>query len=53
MTLDDAIQHCEEVANRLRTEDPCSQCAAEHTQLMGWLKELKELNLSESPTGSS
>ena len=38
MTLDEAIQHCEEVANR-----DCSQCSKDHEQLADWLKELKEL----------
>ena len=41
MTLDEAIVHCEEAAARLRHEDPCSTCAAEHEQLGMWLKELK------------
>lgn len=36
MTLDEAIQHCEEVAN-----SECSECANEHKQLAEWLKELK------------
>ena len=38
MTLDEAIRHCEEVA------DGCSgaECKADHRQLAEWLKELKE-----------
>ena len=37
MTLDEAIQHCHEKA--------CgnTECAQDHAQLEGWLKELKEL----------
>lgn len=37
MTLDEAIQHCEEKS--------CgnSECAKEHIQLAGWLTELKKL----------
>lgn len=53
MTLDEAIKHCEEVAednesdSRLYTDlDPykaseCAECANEHRQLAEWLKELK------------
>lgn len=36
MTLEQAIKHCEEVAN-----SKCDQCGAEHKQLARWLKELK------------
>ena len=55
MTLDEAIQHCEEVAkikrNRLirgdfeegsYAEEECQKCAEEHRQLAEWLKELKD-----------
>jgi len=35
-TLDEAIKHCEEVAN-----SSCSDCAAEHRQLATWLKQVK------------
>jgi hypothetical protein len=37
LTLDEAIEHCEEKA--------CdnSQCSQEHKQLAEWLKELREL----------
>ena len=37
MTLDEAIRHCEEVA-----ENRCDECGMEHRQLSEWLKELKE-----------
>lgn len=53
MTIDEAIRHCEEVAERYdRVEDShaddglkqeCIQCAADHRQLAEWLRELKEL----------
>lgn len=50
MTLDEAIKHAEEVAERL--ENSCKRdwmgedderCASEHRQLAEWLKELKQL----------
>ena len=37
MTLDDAIKHCQQVANKSDCE-----CAKEHKQLAEWLQELKE-----------
>ena len=56
MTLDEAIKHCEEVAeenDRQYSENPeqlgytekfydCKECADEHRQLAEWLKELKK-----------
>lgn len=54
MTLEEAIKHCEEVAEKYDTElnlincgisnescDNCLECAKEHRQLAEWLKELK------------
>lgn len=54
MTLDEAIQHCEEVATKMECESmcveeayqtakqaDCEKCAEEHRQLAEWLKELK------------
>ena len=49
MTLDEAIRHCEEVAEKycekvedgLTADDFCDSCASEHRQLAEWLKELK------------
>lgn len=38
MTLDEAIEHCEEVATK-----NCSECAEEHKQLAKWLRTLKYL----------
>ena len=56
MTIDGAINHCEETAKELRTPraytdiegnlratETCEECAKEHEQLAEWLKELKEL----------
>lgn len=39
MTLDEAIQHCEEVSK----DCPNEQCSMDHKQLASWLKELKAL----------
>ena len=39
MTIDEAIRHCEEVAEKM---NDC-ECAADHRQLAEWLRELKEL----------
>ena len=36
MTLEEAIKHCEEIA-----ENRCDECASDHRQLAEWLKELK------------
>lgn len=55
MTLDEAIRHCEEVAeseeqkykewkgdySHLKKIDSCLECAKEHRQLAEWLRELK------------
>lgn len=51
MTIDEAIQHCEEVAEKQdklceisvteRAKEQNSKCAEEHRQLAEWLKELK------------
>ena len=45
MTLDEAIQHCYEVAGRLRKSNPCDTCATEHERLAWWLEELKKLRV--------
>lgn len=39
MKLQDAIQHCEDVAEHCDNKE----CAADHRQLAQWLKELQEL----------
>ena len=47
MTLDEAIKHCEEVAEEAKMT-PCikgglvQKCGQEHEELAKWLKELKE-----------
>ena len=50
MTINEAIKHCEEVAERYekmedshddKLREECLQCAADHRQLAEWLKELK------------
>ena len=58
MTIDEAIMHCEEVADgnenlaefyykepgrNTALGDDCRECAEEHRQLAEWLKELKQL----------
>lgn len=43
MTLDEAIVHCEEVADYDCYNDKEMKCANEHRQLAEWLKEYKEL----------
>ena len=43
MTLEEAIKHCEEIAEEERSMcvPGCDKCADEHLQLAEWLKELK------------
>lgn len=53
MTIEEAIKHCEEVAEGLEEEavkyccddteivNKCYECASEHRQLAKWLRELK------------
>ena len=55
MTLEEAIKHCEEVAEKKEyiaesvegfdeyTREECLECAKEHRQLAKWLKALKEI----------
>ena len=56
MTIDEAIKHSEEVAERYekmedshdeKLKEECLQCAADYRQLAEWLKELKELKSSK------
>ena len=42
MTIEEAIEHCKEVAAGNTAQGKCPSCAAEHLQLAGWLMELKE-----------
>lgn len=39
MTLDEAIKHAQDVADKTN----CKKCKEEHQQLVIWLKELKEI----------
>ena len=48
MTLDEAIAHCEDVANGLTEQGKCKECAEDHRQLAEWLKELKEYRKERS-----
>ena len=43
MTLDEAIEHAEEVANRECKRG--SACGEEHRQLVEWLRELRDYRL--------
>ena len=43
MTLDEAIQHAEEVAM-----SGCTECHNEHGQLAEWLKDYKEMKLCDT-----
>lgn len=47
MTLDEAIEHCNENVQRL-IETGCDKCAAEHKQLAVWLEELKQYKIKDS-----
>lgn len=42
MTIDEAIEHCEEIAQDCELGEKPTVCADEHRQLAEWLKELKE-----------
>lgn len=50
-TLDEAIQHCEEVADKQFSEG-CSECGNEHLILAGWLRELKAYRIVMDATAS-
>ena len=47
MNLEDAIKHCEEVADE---KEICKECAEEHRQLAKWLRDYKRLKEQE-PSG--
>ena len=64
MTIDEAIKHCEEIADTCEFEaskydmtdayeshvaSQEGECASEHRQLAKWLKELKSLKEKEEP----
>ena len=49
MTIDEAIKHCEETAEKYfeyGIESECYQCGKEHEQLAEWLTDYKELKNS-------
>ena len=47
MTLEEAIIHCEDVAND--RAGCCEDCAEEHRQLAEWLKELRAYRQMDTP----
>ena len=66
MTLEQAIEHCEEKVKELKATaklgrgnpnpfamlpEECLSCAEEHEQLAGWLKELKKRRANDRPQG--
>lgn len=46
MTLEEAIEHCEEIAEKM-----CDECGMEHRQLAEWLKELQAYRKERHETG--
>lgn len=48
MTLDEAIEHAEDVGTKLMTKCETKQCGLEHLQLAQWLKELKNFKEKEN-----
>ena len=51
MTLESAIIHAEEVADRCAVTDGNRQCEDEHRQLAAWLRELQERRKVDSCEG--
>jgi hypothetical protein len=51
MTLEEAIQHAEDVGSKLMLNCETKQCGLEHIQLANWLKELKELKFKKNESG--
>jgi len=43
MTIDEAIKHCYEDAEKEKACEVKNPCASEHLQLAHWLEELKEV----------
>lgn len=43
LTLDEAIQHCKEVAIEYEAKGECYECGKEHRQLAEWLEDYKQL----------
>lgn len=48
MTLDEAIEHAEDVGNNLMNNCKTKHCGLEHLQLAQWLKELKQYKEKEN-----
>ena len=46
MTLDEAINHAEEVYEKLK--DYCPDCANEHKQLAEWLKDYENIKSKQA-----
>lgn len=42
MTLQEAIEHCKEVASGATEQGKCAECADDHRQLAEWLEELQQ-----------
>ena len=51
MSLDEAILHAEEVADRCAVTDGNIQCETEHRQLAAWLRELQARRKADSCEG--
>lgn len=48
MSIEEAIKHCNEVADSYNDTVPDCECASDHRQLASWLQELKERREKES-----
>lgn len=48
MSIEEAIKHCNEVADSYNDTCPDCDCASDHRQLASWLQELKERREKES-----
>lgn len=50
MTIDEAIEHCKEIARECELGEKPMVCAQEHWQLAEWLEELKTLKMQNMKT---
>lgn len=48
MSIEEAIKHCNKVADSYNDTVPDCDCASDHRQLASWLQELKERREKES-----
>lgn len=48
LTLEEAIEHCEEVAAGMTKQGECQECANDHKQLAEWLQDYRRL-LGQEP----